>query len=220
MRMKMKTKSIFAVLLTVFSVCLITSCEKAEILPRDRYINHLTQQPAHEKEWRSDGMNKVGFSKKNFIKDRERYIESLNDHQIQVVNEGNRLTMVIPTDKYFVFDTPNISQLKLGYLADIVKLIQCFPESKIYVAGFTDDVGSDKHKKTLSQDRAQAVVAYLWAKGIPQARLNAEGYADKYPIGDNFLIHGSAFNRRVEVQLQVATSYRKMAYRFDTGKSK
>lgn len=220
MRMKVITKSLFSALFLFLSASLITGCKKTEVLPRDRYINHLTQKPAQEKAWRSDGINKLGFTKKNYIKDRERYIDNLNDHQVQVVNEGNRITVLIPTDKYFVFDTSTLNQLQYGYLGDIVKLIQCFPESKIYVAGFTDDVGSDKHKKMLSQDRAQAVVAYLWAKGIPQARLNAEGYADKYPIGDNQLIHGSAYNRRVEVQLQVAASYPQVAYRLDTGKSK
>lgn len=220
MRMKIIIKSLSVPLFLFVSTCLITGCEKPEVLPRDRYINHLTQEPAHEKEWRADGINKLGFSKRNYIKDRDRYIDKLNDHQVQVVNEGNRITVVIPTDKYFVFDTSTLNQLQYGHLASIVKLIQCFPESKIYVAGFTDDVGSTQHKKVLSQDRAQAIVAYLWAKGIPQARLNAEGYGDKYAIGDNNLIHGSAYNRRVEVQWQVADAYPQVAYRIDTGKSK
>ena len=44
------------------------------------------------------------------------------------------------------------------------------------------------------------MITFLWAKGIRAQHLYAEGMGDKYPIGDNFLTHGSAFNRRIEIQ--------------------
>ena len=83
-----------------------------------------------------------------------------------------------------------------------MKLIKMFPcKCPIYVAGFTNDVGSRYHKKKLTQAQAEAMVTLLWAHDIPSRLLNAEGYGDKHPVGDNKLIHGSAYNRRIEIQL-------------------
>jgi outer membrane protein OmpA-like peptidoglycan-associated protein len=52
----------------------------------------------------------------------------------------------------------------------------------------------------LTQARAEEVVGFLWAYGIPAEILNAEGYGDEHSIADNHLIHGSSFNRRIEIQ--------------------
>ena len=56
------------------------------------------------------------------------------------------------------------------------------------------------HKKTLSQAQAEAMLTFLWANGINANRLHAEGYGDSHTISDNHIIHGSAQNRRLEIQ--------------------
>ena len=86
----------------------------------------------------------------------------------------------------------------------------CFPRgryklasrinSPIYVAGFTDDVGSRYHKRLLSQAQAETMLSFLWANNIQAYRLKAEGYGDKHAVSENSLIHGSAQNRRIEIQ--------------------
>ena len=54
----------------------------------------------------------------------------------------------------------------------------------------------------LSQARAETMLTFLWANDIHAQRLRAEGYADQHDVGDNHLIHGSAYNRRIEIQWQ------------------
>ena len=75
-----------------------------------------------------------------------------------------------------------------------------YPDAVVFVAGFTDDVGTRHHKKMLSQAQAETMLTFLWANNIPAERLHAEGYADQYTVGDNKLIRGSAYNRRIEIQ--------------------
>ncbi|KTD22122.1 outer membrane protein, OmpA family protein [Legionella lansingensis] len=129
-------------------------------------------------------------------------IKQLQKRQIQYIQYGDTVTLVVPTDKYFMFNSPRLNPICFSGLALLIKLIRMFPSCcPIYVAGFTNDVGSRYHKKKLTQAQAEAMLTFLWANGIPAQRLNAEGYGDKHPVSDNELIHGSAQNRRLEIQV-------------------
>ena len=121
---------------------------------------------------------------------------------IQYIEYGETVTLIVPTDRYFIFNTARLNELCFGGLSDLIKLIKTYPTCcPIYVAGFTDNVGSRYSKKMMSQARAETMVAFLWANDIPARRLIAEGYGDKNAVGDNKLIHGSAYNRRIEIQI-------------------
>jgi len=132
---------------------------------------------------------------------KKKLIAELEMQDIQYVTYGDTITLVIPTDKFFVFDTPRLSEICYPGLNNIIRLIRLTPCTTIYVAAFTDNVGSRYHKKMLSQARAEAMLTFLWANDIAAQRLHAQGYEDKFTIGDNHLIHGSAYNRRLEIQL-------------------
>ena len=127
-------------------------------------------------------------------------INDLKRQSIQFVQYGDTMTLIIPTDKYFMFESPRLNELCYPGLLNVISLLKLYPDSLIYVAAFTDNVGSDYHKKRMSQARAETMLSYLWANGIQAQRLKAEGYADKNTVGDNAIIHGSAFNRRIEIQ--------------------
>lgn len=68
----------------------------------------------------------------------------------------------------------------------------------IEVAGHTDADGDDAANLALSQARAEAVVAYLIAKGVKAEILTAKGYGETVPLQDNATAAGKAENRRVE----------------------
>ena len=106
----------------------------------------------------------------------------------------------MPTDKYFMFESPRLNEVCYAGLLNIISLLRLYPHSPVYVAAFTDDVGTNSHKKRLSQAQAETMLTYLWANGIQAYRLKAEGYGDKNTVADNALIHGSAMNRRIEIQ--------------------
>ena len=127
-------------------------------------------------------------------------IKQLERQSVQYVQYGDTHTLIVPTDKYFRINSANLNDLAYPGLNNIAKLILKYPHTHIYVAGFTDDIGSNMHRRKLSQARAEAMLTFLWANGISAQRLEAEGYGKKFPVGDNNLIHGSAYNRRIEIQ--------------------
>lgn len=129
-------------------------------------------------------------------------LTELQRQDIQYIKYGDTITLVIPTDRYFIFNSPTINDICYPGLNNIIRILRYYPKTTIYVAAFTDNVGSRHHKKMLSQARAETMLTFLWAHDIHAQRLHAEGYAEGYAIGDNHLIHGSAYNRRIEIQWQ------------------
>ncbi len=80
----------------------------------------------------------------------------------------------------------------------VVKVLTDNPNMTIEISGHTDNVGDKGFNKTLSQKRADAVVAYLLSKGVDKSRLVSKGYGMEKPVSDNDSEEGRAQNRRVE----------------------
>lgn len=99
------------------------------------------------------------------------------------------------TDKY---DLKPKSKVELNKLADFLKSND---ELIIELGGHTDNKGSQAHNKTLSQDRAKAVMDFLIAAGVEAERLSSAGYGDERPIADNETDEGRALNRRSEYKV-------------------
>jgi outer membrane protein OmpA-like peptidoglycan-associated protein len=131
---------------------------------------------------------------------RHRIIKNLQKCDIQFVQYGDTMTLIIPTDKYFMFESPRLNEIRYVGFDNIIALLRLYPESAIYVAGFTDNVGTEHHKNLLSQAQAESMMTFLWANGISSQRLKPEGYGEKNTVADNAFIHASAMNRRIEIQ--------------------
>ncbi len=87
-------------------------------------------------------------------------------------------------------------------LKQVVALLQQNPDLKLRVEGHTDNQGSAAANQALSEKRAQAVVAWLVAQGIPANRLSAQGFGQSKPVAENSTEVGRAKNRRVELAKQ------------------
>lgn len=102
---------------------------------------------------------------------------------------------------YINFDTgkSTIQPESMQIINQIVEMMKANPNLQVGVEGHTDNVGNPKSNKTLSDDRAKAVVTEIIAQGIDAKRLSAEGYGQDKPIADNKTEEGRAKNRRVEL---------------------
>jgi outer membrane protein OmpA-like peptidoglycan-associated protein len=78
-------------------------------------------------------------------------------------------------------------------------MLQQNPDIKVSVEGHTDNVGSATSNQTLSEKRAQSVVAWLTSHGIDASRLSAKGWGSSKPVEDNTTEDGRAKNRGVEL---------------------
>lgn len=87
-------------------------------------------------------------------------------------------------------------------LNQIVKLLGDNPDLKLRVEGYTDNQSNAAANQTLSEKRAQAVVAWLGAHGVAAGRLSAKGFGETNPVADNGTEDGRAKNRRVELAKQ------------------
>jgi outer membrane protein OmpA-like peptidoglycan-associated protein len=102
---------------------------------------------------------------------------------------------------YINFDTgkSTIKPESQQIITQIVVMLNSSADLKLSVEGHTDNVGNPKSNKTLSEERAKAVVAAIAAQGIDAKRLSSKGLGQDKPIADNGTEEGKAKNRRVEL---------------------
>ena len=117
-------------------------------------------------------------------------------------------TLVIETKVYPVhvkFDS-NSSKIRGDYKAEIYQLTEFFMKSKaekVVIEGHTDNIGGDDFNLKLSQSRADAVVAAMVGYGMSAIRLEAKGFGEMVPVGDNGTAEGRLQNRRVNAVVEL-----------------
>lgn len=105
---------------------------------------------------------------------------------------------------YINFDTgkATIKADSATTLDDAAGALKTAAALRVEGAGHTDNVGTAEANLKLSQDRAQAVMAALVARGVAASRMTAKGYGQTAPVADNRTEDGRAKNRRVELVKQ------------------
>lgn len=84
-------------------------------------------------------------------------------------------------------------------LDEVANTLKRSPDIILEISGHTDDKGSAKKNKQLSQERADAVCRYLVSQGAPAAQLRAKGYGSSKPVASNKSAAGREKNRRIEM---------------------
>lgn len=107
--------------------------------------------------------------------------------------------IVISEQVKFQTETALLLPDSAAILREVARVLREHPEIvSLEVAGHTDATGSAEYNRTLSEDRARAVSEWLIAHGVERSRLQARGYGQERPLGDNATEAGRARNRRVE----------------------
>jgi len=114
------------------------------------------------------------------------------------VEDARRTVFTLDGSTLFVSNKSELLPGARQKLDDIAKTLKDSGDD-ISVFGYTDSQGDDATKLRLSQERADAVRAYLVERGIAPDRIKAVGKGETQPAASKATPEGCADNRRVEI---------------------
>ncbi len=131
----------------------------------------------------------------------EQMREKLRDQLNSVLQTEETARGLIVNLSDVLFDTGKYTlksdtQIKLARVSGI---LLAYPNLKIQVEGYTDNVGKADYNQKLSEQRAGAVRDFLVSQGVQESNVSAVGYGLADPVADNSTADGRAKNRRVEL---------------------
>jgi len=114
--------------------------------------------------------------------------------------EGGTLTTRLAALDQITFETASSALTASGVLVidEAAAILASDPGAYFEVHGHTDSDGDATRNQVLSQERAEAVVTALVARGIDPARMTAVGFGESKPLEPNITEEGRAVNRRIE----------------------
>ncbi len=83
-------------------------------------------------------------------------------------------------------------------LQRVLNTLNAYPNIRVEVRGYTDNIGSALSNLRLSQKRANSVRYWILKKGIDKKRIIAKGFGEDNPIASNKTKEGRRLNRRIE----------------------
>lgn len=120
----------------------------------------------------------------------------------QVVTvERPALLLRMQNDVLFPVGSSALSEAGRAKIREIATVLQDYPDSDVYVRGYTSAEGADDMNFELSQRRAQVVANELVGAGIDPRRIDARGMGESNPIASNDTESGRIQNRRVEINI-------------------
>jgi outer membrane protein OmpA-like peptidoglycan-associated protein len=125
---------------------------------------------------------------------------------VSVTRIGDNITLNMPGNITFAFDSGDISAEFYPVLDSVSKVLKEFDKTFVEVAGHTDSKGSESYNQGLSERRASSVAAYLRSRQIMAERLIIVGVGELHPIATNSTDAGRAQNRRVELTIVPVTT--------------
>lgn len=102
---------------------------------------------------------------------------------------------------YFQQSKAIILEHSIPELKRLAQFMSDNPKMHIRIEGHTDNVGKAEDLMRLSQDRAEAIKAFLLENKIAPERITAVGHGPKFPINDNSTEELKSLNRRVDVYI-------------------
>ncbi len=163
---------------------------KAEMALREQQLQSVDQQLASERAARAAAEER----------EREAMRKLAEAAALSVKQDTRGTVIVLPGSVLFEsgkYELTGAAQQKLTLVAGTIA-----PQAEkhdIVVEGHTDSRGSREYNVELSQNRAQIVMNFLVARGVPAEAVTAVGIGPDRPMSSNETRDGRADNRRVEI---------------------
>ena len=127
--------------------------------------------------------------------------QRLENSGVSVTRIGDNITLNMPGNITFAFDSADISAGFYDVLGSVALVLNEYDKTFVEVAGHTDSTGSEAYNMGLSQRRAGSVASYLAAQQVMSDRLITIGAGESRPIASNDTDAGRQANRRVEITI-------------------
>ena len=128
-----------------------------------------------------------------------------NDIRLPVTLTLNKIVVnraIEVKDIFYDYDKYNIRPDAAVRLDTLVQTLVDNPKINIELSSHTDQRGKDAYNLKLSQQRAEAAVAYIVSKGVDKSRITAKGYGETRPIVKNAKTEAEyQRNRRTEFKV-------------------
>lgn len=126
-------------------------------------------------------------------------LEPLNQMGLSVEKTDTGARVIMPGAMAFSSGSSVVDPAAHESLDRLATAMTAVSAARAAIIGHTDSAGSANYNQRLSEDRAEAVRAYVAGKGVDTGRMSAEGRGEAEPIADNATAEGRAANRRVEI---------------------
>lgn len=144
----------------------------------------------------------------NAAKQKAQLVAEKAELRVQMLKQFNLILQTRDTARGLVvnmsdvlFDTgkSTLRPMAREKLAKVAGIVSGHPGMKLDVEGHTDSVGGDDYNQRLSEQRGEAVRAYLTQQGIAAASVTTKGFGKTQPVASNDTMTGRQQNRRVEL---------------------
>ncbi len=125
--------------------------------------------------------------------------QRLQPFPIQIISRTNVTKVILTTDVVFVCKTSELNSRGVPILNSIIRNLNTYPATEIYIVGYTDNIGKERSNIIISEMRAKVIATYFIRHHISVHRLHTRGYGQSNPIASNTTATGRAQNRRVEI---------------------
>lgn len=122
---------------------------------------------------------------------------------LHVVAQEQALLDAALADRIIEFESGSATLTAAGaaVLDQVLVALRRVKGKRVEVIGHTDNAGSRARNLALSQARAEAVKAYVIARGIAEAGISVSAEGPDHPLADNATAEGRARNRRIEFRV-------------------
>lgn len=108
-------------------------------------------------------------------------------------------TIIQVVTVFFDFNDTTLTEMGKASLDSVRR---CLTAEHYEVGGHTDSDGPEEYNQRLSLCRAEAVVRYLAAHGVPKQKMVVMGYGESQPVVANDTPENKAKNRRITFRVR------------------
>ena len=102
---------------------------------------------------------------------------------------------------FFETDIDSLNSTSKVVLDEMLAVAKQKPELNFLLTGHTDEIGSEKYNRTLSQKRVSSVENYLLTNGLEQSRMKLSYCGEKVMEVHPSIENSANYNRRVEIKV-------------------